>query len=683
MYLRQTFAILVLLLLVSANNVFAVCSGVYFKRTKTQQLSKPLSSTTYIDLDNDGIKDLLGFSDAGLAFYKGLANGFSPTPVLTNDGSDYFLVINKNAIADFNNDGLPDLIGQTYGPSPNLAIYLNNGNGGFTRSTVTLNTGASGETGVIYAADLNADGRTDVITKTAYDSPVYYRLADAANHFGPPVQLGFEDIRNIFVKDINNDGKNDLIYTEEVNFVEYIKFQFNQGNGTFAGPGRQIKDPIHYGNALIAADLNNDGKAEIISQAYYDTQNPLNGRYFFSVFGYNAKADGITETVVEITSVLTRTLAETQGFSNTPHASDFDGDGVTDLMFFSYGSGAVMAKNNGAINFSLRRFATVADYTPFLSELNGDSKTDLVTINKNSVTPYNSSVSLKQNVCEPQGQTRMVDFDGNGQSDLAFWRPSDGLWSFYSGQGYTGFNGNVNWGSGALGDIPVPQDYDGDGYTDFAVFRTTTGYWYIYQSSDAQTVIAQFGEPGDKPVPADFDGDGRADLAFFRPTKGTWAYQPSTAPGKRIGTRWGTNGDMPIPMDYDGDGMADIAVYRPSTGGWFVLRSSDNSTFSTIFGGTPGDRPMPADYDDDGIADFVIWRPNGAQNGINWFLATAHNLWGIKLGVPGDIAFPSVTTAARPTIYRPGNSLVFLTESSGFPVNQAGNRNVSWILPLD
>ena len=62
------------------------------------------------------------------------------------------------------------------------------------------------------------------------------------------------------------------------------------------------------------------------------------------------------------------------------------------------------------------------------------------------------------------------DFDGDGDTDAAVFRPSTGRWYI---------RGITNFPYGASGDIPVPGDYDGDGDTDAAVFRPSTGRWYI------------------------------------------------------------------------------------------------------------------------------------------------------------------------------------------------------------
>jgi len=102
---------------------------------------------------------------------------------------------------------------------------------------------------------------------------------------------------------------------------------------------------------------------------------------------------------------------------------------------------------------------------------------------------------------------------------------------------------NFHWGQ--TGDIPAPADYDGDGKTDFAVFRPSDGGWYIFRSSDFQVITTAFGLNGDRPVAADYDGDGKADIAVFRPSNGIWYLLQSTA--GIGGVQWGLPTDVAIP----------------------------------------------------------------------------------------------------------------------------------------
>ncbi|MCP4219146.1 MAG: hypothetical protein GY765_31210 [bacterium] len=203
------------------------------------------------------------------------------------------------------------------------------------------------------------------------------------------------------------------------------------------------------------------------------------------------------------------------------------------------------------------------------------------------------------------------DFDGDGDTDIAIWRPSNGRWCI---------QGQASQAWGVSTDIPVPGDYDGDGDTDIAILRPSNGRWCI--KGQASQV---YGVATDIPVPGDYDGDGDTDIAIWRPSNGRWCVkgQPSQA--------WGVSTDIPVPADYDGDGTTDIAVYRPSTGRWAIKGGGPSQLWGVI-----SDHPVPADYDGDGDADIAIWRPSIGRWAIKG--GGASQLWGVftDIPVPGD-----------------------------------------------
>jgi N-acetylneuraminic acid mutarotase len=217
------------------------------------------------------------------------------------------------------------------------------------------------------------------------------------------------------------------------------------------------------------------------------------------------------------------------------------------------------------------------------------------------------------------------DFTGDGQADLAVFRPSNGVWFI---------NGVSNPQLGAAGDIPVPGDYNGDNALDVAVYRPSTGQWLFV----GQPTV-QWGLPGDLPVPADYDADGRTDTAVYRTIDGsvaTWYVNGQTP------RAFGLRGDIPMPADYDDDARADLAVFRPSSGQWFVATSSSGfATVTVTQFGLPGDVPLVGQLDGDGRADIAVFRPSTGT----WFLSmtTAGN-FSVQWGITGDVPIVMDTT---------------------------------------
>ncbi len=211
----------------------------------------------------------------------------------------------------------------------------------------------------------------------------------------------------------------------------------------------------------------------------------------------------------------------------------------------------------------------------------------------------------------------ITDYNGDGTSDLAIFRPAAGLWAV---------RGITRAYFGTSDDRPVPGDYTGDGTTDIAIFRESSGLWavkgntrtyfggagdipvpglYNNPSSSLQHQIgifrpssglwaikgitrAYFGGSSDEPVPGYYGPEGKKSIGVFRPTSGLWALKEVTR------TYFGSSGDTPVPGDYNGNGSWDLGVFRPTNGLW-VLKGVTRAYF-----GTSTDLPIPGGYRGDG-----------------------------------------------------------------------------------
>ncbi|MEZ5427993.1 MAG: SBBP repeat-containing protein [Pyrinomonadaceae bacterium] len=308
--------------------------------------------------------------------------------------------------------------------------------------------------------------------------------------------------------------------------------------------------------------------------------------------------------------------------------------GRATVSFFTTGGAFQRSLGGGAdafvakVNTSIRKVK---------SDFDGDGKSDLAVFRPSEGVWYvaqSSDGAISMRHFGTNGDIPVPgDYDGDGKTDLAVYRPSEGVW--YIQDSGTSAVRSLYWGVDT--DVPVQADYDGDDKTDVAVYRPSSGVWYMILSSTNGLRTNILGSDSDRPVPADYDGDGIMDIGIYRPLSGVWLYVGSS---KGVnGLQFGVETDRPVPADYDGDGYDDISVYRPSEGLWYRLQSGSGNSLFVYQWGLSQDIPVAADYDGDGKEDIAIFRPSDG----NWYVTRSSNdsFFSAPFGSGGDIPVAS------------------------------------------
>jgi len=162
------------------------------------------------DFDNDGKVDLVTGNqlENKLSFFKGNGNGTFAARITSTVGTATFATTCFTASADFNGDGLPDVVVND-GPGTNVVLMGNNGNGTFTSQATVDVTAANGP---IVTGDFNGDSKQDIAYTNGSLSGVNVHFGNGNFGLGSSnfFAIGADQIAALTVADFDGNGSLDI-----------------------------------------------------------------------------------------------------------------------------------------------------------------------------------------------------------------------------------------------------------------------------------------------------------------------------------------------------------------------------------------------------------------------------------------------------------------------------------------
>ncbi|WP_072682471.1 FG-GAP-like repeat-containing protein [Arcobacter sp. LA11] len=483
--------------------------------------------------------------------------------------------------ADYNGDGLADILALNYSNSSYSWVAIANENGTFTKKSFSgypLDDDTK-----YYPADYNGDGLTDMLAmhykgyKNSSLSWIALSNGDGTftkkegltkyfKNFGGLLDpYGMQKIR-YYTNDYNGDGRADIAAFHYMNKDASFVLLSN-GDGTFTKNTDVSKFDYHKEAKIHLGDFNADGFMDIVS--FYNTKKISYSETDLEKYSWIALSNG------------DGTFTKKNSFNNfdvsyaslsTYYLADYNGDGFTDIFSSAY---STMGSNEGEDISSMG----------WIGISNGDT-----TFTKKSNINLFGQYAVGKNFY-------LGDYNGDGISDIAYINTKNrhnNTIALSKGDG--SFVKNTQISDFRMNDATsiFPIDYNGDGLTDLmSINYDKAGYRYVaiskgdgtFTKKDLSTQISM--DEYSQILPSDYNGDGLTDLVSLNYNNNSYSWSLQSDANKLRISSITNNKDEDINLEYSS--LSDKDIYSSTNNLSFPNRSIKNSPMQVVKSYTTSD----------------------------------------------------------------------------------------------
>jgi len=236
-------------------------SGVYSADSSATAIVTGMS-IALADFNGDQKLDFVAGNPAGQFVTIGLGNGdgtFQDSPHYNESG----MWTNGIAVADFNLDGSLDIVQAGGGTGVGLSLMLGTPNGSLKAPTfINLSASNWAQVTFVRAIDVNSDGKPDIVCGNP--NGVVVLLGYGTGKFKPPVTYKASPSSYPVVgwlADLNGDGKIDIMTSNQDGTLSVL---LSKGNGVYGSATVLPSGTGAYPSGFVLGDFNRDGKLDVV-----------------------------------------------------------------------------------------------------------------------------------------------------------------------------------------------------------------------------------------------------------------------------------------------------------------------------------------------------------------------------------------------------------------------------------